>query len=29
VVTDDAGAARFSARMGYRALGEERLAKVL
>ena len=29
VVTDNAGAARFYARMGYRALGEERLAKVL
>ena len=29
VVTDNAGAARFYARMGYRELGEERLAKVL
>ena len=29
VVTDNEGAARFYARMGYRELGEERLAKVL
>ena len=29
VVTDNDGAARFYARMGYRELGEERLAKVL
>ena len=29
VVTDNAGAARFYARVGYRPLGEERLAKVL
>ena len=29
VVSDNAGAARFYARMGYRELGEERLAKVL
>ena len=29
VVTDNEGAARFYARMGYRPLGEERLAKVL
>ena len=28
-VTDNDGAAHFYARMGYRALGEERLAKVL
>ena len=29
VVTDNEGAARFYARMGYRELGEERLAKVV
>jgi RimJ/RimL family protein N-acetyltransferase len=29
VVTDNAGAARFYARMGYRTLGEERIAKVV
>ena len=29
VVTNNEGAARFYARMGYRELGEERLAKVL
>ena len=29
VVTENAGAARFYARIGYRELGEERLAKVL
>ena len=29
VVTDNAGAARFYARMGYRELREQKLAKVL